>query len=184
MPAGSAPIIFETARLRVRQYTEEDAGLFFLLSGNADVMQYIRPVSTREQSDAFLKENIDYYRNNPTRGRWAVEEKESRVFVGSFAIIPLPSQPSELQLGYSLTPENWGKGYATELTLAGLDYFLKQETLPVIYGVTETPNIASQKVLLKAGFEPAGILPEGEKELLLFRVNRRKEGFAQGFKAG
>lgn len=171
--ATTAPyIIFETERLRVRRYTGADYELFFLLSGDPAVMQYIRPVSTREQSDAFLLENIDYYRSNPTRGRWAVEEKETGVFVGSFAIIPLPSQPAELQLGYSLTPENWGKGYATELTLAGLEYFLQQETLPVIYGVTETPNIASQKVLVKAGFIADGSFREGEKELLRFKVHR------------
>lgn len=184
MKPSVSTVIFETVRLRVRQYTPGDTEFFFRLSGNPDVMQYIRPVSTREDSDAFLLENIAYYASNPTRGRWAAEEKETGEFVGTFAIIPVPSRPEDIQLGYSLTPDHWGKGYATELTKAGLAYFFAHEELPVIYGMTEVPNIASQKVLLKAGFVPAGTMKEGEKELLLFRVNRRKEGFAQGFKAG
>ena len=42
-------IIFSTERLIVRQYTELDRDNFFSLSGNENVMQYIRPVSNREK---------------------------------------------------------------------------------------------------------------------------------------
>ena len=164
--------IFETERLIVRQFTEDDKDNFFLLSGNATVMQYIRAVSTKEESDKFLLENIAAYEKNPHGGRWAVIEKEKNLFAGSFAIIPIPSQPEKIQLGYSLLPENWDRGFATELTRAGLDYFMNNYSLSEIYGVTEVPNIVSQKVLLKAGFQPAGSFMEGEKELLMFVVKR------------
>ena len=165
-------VIFETERLIVRQFNENDKDNFFLLSGNPTVMQYIRAVSTKEESDKFLQENIDGYETNPHKGRWAVISKENGSFVGSFAIIPLPSDPAKIQLGYSLRLENWGKGYATELTKGGLEYFMNHYSLPEIYGVTEAPNVASQKVLLKAGFQPAGSFMENEKELLLFIVKR------------
>ncbi len=166
--------IFETERLVVRQFEESDKDNFFLLSGNEIVMQYIRPVSSKEESDKFLLENIASYENNPHKGRWAVAEKATGSFAGSFAIIPIPSQPEKIQLGYSLRPENWGRGFATELTKAGLDYFRRHYSLPEIYGVTEIPNIASQKVLLKAGFQPAGSFMENEKELLMFVVKRNQ----------
>lgn len=165
-------IIFETARLLVRQYTEQDKDLIFLLGGNEDVMRYIRPVSTKEESDQFLLENISLYQKNANRGRWAVINKATGEFVGSFAIIPIPDEPEKIQLGYSLRMEHWGNGYATELTKAGIHYFLKNEQLPEIYGITEIPNIGSQKVLLKAGFQPFGTKKEGEKELLIFIVKR------------
>lgn len=163
--------IFTTERLLVRQYTPGDKENFFRLSGDQAVMQYIRPVSNRADSDQFLLENIDSYRINPRRGRWAVEDKTSGLFVGSFAIIPTPSHPGKTQMGYSLLPENWGKGYASELTAAGLLYYF-EEPLTEIYGITEIPNVASQKVLLKNGFKPSGSFMEGEKELLLFIANR------------
>ena len=164
--------IFETERLIVRQFTEDDKDNFFLLSGNETVMQYIRAVSTKEESDKFLLENIAVYEKNPHGGRWAVMEKANGTFAGSFAIIPMPSDPKKIQLGYSLRLENWGKGFATELTMAGLDYFMKNYSEPEIYGITEVLNVASQKVLLKAGFHPAGTIIEEEKELLLFVVKR------------
>jgi [ribosomal protein S5]-alanine N-acetyltransferase len=165
-------IIFETERLIVRQFIENDLDNFFLLSGNESVMQYIRAVSTKEESDKFLLENIEAYKKNPHGGRWAVMEKVNNTFAGSFAIIPVPSAPEKIQLGYSLRPENWGRGFATELTFAGLDYFMKHYSEPEIYGITEIPNVASQKVLLKAGFQPAGSFVEEGKELLKFVVKR------------
>jgi ribosomal-protein-alanine N-acetyltransferase len=165
-------IIFKTERLIVRRFTADDMGNFFLLSGNEAVMQYIRPVSTKEESDKFLLENIAFYLANPHRGRWAVEEKATGTFVGSFAIIPIPSEPAKIQLGYSLTPANWGRGFATELAKAGLDYFFATDSLPEIYGSTETPHLASQKALLKAGFQPQGSFMEEGKELLMFVVKR------------
>jgi ribosomal-protein-alanine N-acetyltransferase len=165
-------IIFETERLIVRQYTEEDKDNIFLLGGNETVMQYIRPVSTKEESDQFLLDNIALYKKNPHGGRWAVMEKANGSYVGSFAIIPMLTQPEKIQLGYALIPENWGRGYATELAKAGLNYFMNHYTLPVIHAVTEIPNIDSQKVLIKAGFKPAGSFIEGEKELLIFVVKR------------
>ncbi|MGH2553691.1 MAG: GNAT family N-acetyltransferase [Chitinophagaceae bacterium] len=168
----SHTIIFETKRLIVRRFTDHDKDNFFLLSGNASVMQYIRPVNTKEESDKFLLENIDAYAKNPCGGRWAVLEKLNQKFGGSFAIIPMPSHPDRTQLGYSLLPENWGRGFATELTRAGLDYFMKNYIADEIYGVTEIPNTASQKVLLKAGFRQVDSFMENDKELLLFVVKR------------
>ena len=142
------------------------------MGGNEEVMRYIRPVSTKEESDKFLLDNIELYNKNPNRGRWAAIEKTTGQFVGSFAIIPIPDDVEKIQLGYSFLPEHWGKGFATEVTKRGLDYFLATDTLPEIYGITEIPNTASQKVLLKAGFQPFGTKMEGEKELLVFIVKR------------
>jgi [ribosomal protein S5]-alanine N-acetyltransferase len=143
-----------------------------MLSGDEEVMRYIRPVSRREESDKFLLENIGSYKKYPHRGRWAVIEKLGSVFIGSFAIIPIPSMPEKIQLGYSLIPSKWGLGYATELTAAGLKYFFDTDELNEIYGVTEIPNKASQKVLLKAGFKAAGTFWEEGKELKLFIARR------------
>ena len=165
-------IVFETERLIVRQFTTADYDNFFLLHGNPDVMKYIRAVKTREQSDAFLDQALATVYPSAWMGRWAVELKATGEFVGNFVIVPIPDDPEKTQLGYSFTPENWGKGFATEVTKAGLEYFRNKTPLTEIYAVTESPHIASQKVLLKAGFEYFGKKMEGEKELTVFIVRR------------
>ena len=164
----SGQIIFETKRLIVRQYVFDiDAEGFFLLNGDEEVMRYIRPAKTREECDVFLKEIIASAQANPGIGRWAAIEKKSGIFIGSFAIIPIENR-EDIQLGYALLKENWGKGFASELTKGGLEYYFTTTSANKIYARAETPNIASHRVLLKNGFVPDGVKREGDKELLQF----------------
>jgi ribosomal-protein-alanine N-acetyltransferase len=172
-------LIFETDRLIVRPFTTEDKNNFFLINGDEEVMRYIRAAKTREECDKFLEEIIAGYTGGPEMGRWAVEERATGVFVGSFVIIPIPDMPEKIQLGYALLKDFWGKGYATELTQAGVSFAFYELGLEVIFGVTEIPNIASQKILLKAGFIADETYIEGEKELVRFVF--LKENFNQNF---
>ena len=161
-------IIFDTERLIVRQYVfETDAENFFLLNSDDDVMRYIRATKSKEECDAFLKKIVETYKINPLIGRWAANEKVRGNFIGSFAIIPIEDS-DELQLGYALLKENWGKGFASELTKAGLDYYFSNTGARYIYAIAEEANIASHKVLLKNGFVRDGIKKEEGKELLKF----------------
>jgi len=161
-------IIFETERLIVRQYVfEADAENFFLLNSDEDVMRYIRATKSREECNAFLKKNIEAYKVNPLIGRWAANEKATGKFVGSFAIIPIEGS-DDIQLGYAFLKENWGKGFASELTKAALDYYFRNTNADHIYAIAEQANIASHKVLLKNSFVPDGTKKEDDKELLKF----------------
>jgi ribosomal-protein-alanine N-acetyltransferase len=160
--------IFETERLIVRQYDiEVDAENFFLLNSDEDVMRYIRATKSREECNAFLRKIVDAYKINPLIGRWAAYEKANGKFVGSFAIIPIEDS-DDIQLGYAFLKENWGKGYASELTKAGLDYYFRNTNADHIYAIAEKDNVASHNVLLKNSFVPDGIRKEKDKELLKF----------------
>ena len=161
-------VIFETDRLIVRQYTfEADAENFFLLNGDEEVMRYIRAPKSKEECDAFLKQIIEAYKLNPLIGRWAAIEKATGSFVGSFAIIPIEGT-NDIQLGYAFLKENWGKGFASELTKGGLGYYFKNTDETQIYAIAEKDNVASHKVLLKNKFVPDGTRMDGKKELLKF----------------
>lgn len=160
-------IVFETERLIVRHLKETDAGNFFLLQGNRQVMQFIHPVRSREESDAFLTKVMAGY-SEPWMGAWAIEEKGSGKFSGSFVINPIPGDSEKTQLGYMFMPEFWGLGYATEIVRGGINYFLNSTPLNEIYGVVEEGNNPSQRVLLKTGFQPYDTFDEGNKKILRF----------------
>lgn len=168
--------LFETERLIVRQFTTADYDNHFLLTGNEDVMRYIRPVKNKEESDLYFNEVVLDAPAHAFQGRWAVEEKETNRFIGSFAIISIPDDVEKTQMGYSFLPEYWGRGLASEIVAAGLKYFREKIPLQEIYGVTEKENIASQKVLLKNGFIPFGEKKEGEIELDVFVYKRNEIG--------
>ncbi|HUM65817.1 MAG TPA: GNAT family N-acetyltransferase, partial [Chitinophagaceae bacterium] len=140
----------------------------FMMNGDEEIVRYIRPPKSREESDLFLLEVIKYSQENPLYGRWAVFEKESGEFAGTFAVIPIENADN-MQLGYSLIKRNWGKGYATELTLAGLQYVFTRTPLTEIYAITEAGNLASQKVLQKVGFRFQRSFEENGKELFQYQ---------------
>lgn len=167
-------IIFETERLIVRPFTEADADHFFAINGDEEVVRYIRKALSKEDSDKFLQTNIEFYATHPNLGRWAVTEKATGNFAGSFALIPLPfeDEKDKLQIGYALLPSAWGKGYATELTAVGKDYFFQRHPHNELHAITSLPNIASQKVLLKCGFAENGVKPEAGEMLQRFIMKR------------
>ena len=161
-------IIFSTDRLIVKPYSEEEFENFFRLNGDEEVVRYIRPVQTREEAiEAFQKLQEDYI-SKPGYGRWAVHLKDTGEFVGSFAIIALPWDENKIQMGYAFPKENWGRGFATELVVDGLRHATRDLALKEIYGITEIPNLASQKVLLKAGFKFREVYNEKGKDLNIY----------------
>jgi ribosomal-protein-alanine N-acetyltransferase len=164
-------ILFETERLAVRHYTVSDQENFYLLNGNEEVMRYIRPVKSREETNQFFEQVLHYSNENPGKGRMAVMERDSHLFVGSFAFIPVESA-AHMQLGYAFLPEHWGKGYATEISLGGLKYIFRTTSLETLYGYTEAGNLASQKVLQKVGFIQHGFKKEGDKDIVEFIISR------------
>jgi RimJ/RimL family protein N-acetyltransferase len=82
----------------------------------------------------------------------AVEDTSSRI-VGGIGIGPLGNEPHEL--GYWLTPDAWGRGYATE---AGEAVLRIARTIGVrrVAARHAIDNPASGRVLRKLGFRPTG----------------------------
>ena len=171
MSRSNTQIIFETEKLVVRPYTMEDFDNFFRLNGDEDVMRFIRPAQTKKQSKEFLQKIIAAYAERPGMGRWGMFLKKKNEFVGSFAIIPVENT-NQLQLGYALVKESWGKGYATESVKEGLLYAFEHLKISEIGGIIYPENIPSQKVLLKNGFVFDRTFFEEERELHIYICKR------------
>lgn len=162
---------FETERLLVRQFAQTDASDFYHFNSNAAVVQFIRPIKSREASDAFLKENFNLYVPGFPYGRMCVVDKTTGVFVGSFSILYL-NGAANYHIGYALMPAYWGLGMATELVLHGSKLFFSRTLHPELFAITDPENHASIAVLKKSGFNITGeYLLEG-KSLCLFTLTR------------
>jgi ribosomal-protein-alanine N-acetyltransferase len=162
-------IIFETERLIVRHYEHGDEANFFTINSDEEIVRYIRKPKTKEESAIFFSETLFMYHHQSRLGRWAVNEKSNGGFIGSFAIIPVPTDTARIQIGYALLKPAWGMGYATELTSGGLLHAKYHLALSLVYAYAESGNIASQKVLLKAGFAETKRYKEEEKEVIEYQ---------------
>src|SRR2546430_3300875 len=47
-------------------------------------------------------------------GRWAIELREDHRLVGGAVLLPLPPGNEDLEMGWQLNPQTWGRRYATE----------------------------------------------------------------------
>jgi GrpB-like predicted nucleotidyltransferase (UPF0157 family) len=80
------------------------------------------------------------------------------------------TQP-EIELNYHLHKKFWGKGYGTELTKALVQWGFQYLSTNKLVSATYPDNVASQKVLKKAGFDCRSKkqLPDG-KELFWYEI--------------
>ena len=144
-------IVFETPRLILGRFTEEDARLILQLNSDPEVVKYIHePVLTSvEQAEKVLLDIIlPQYKNN--FGRWAIYTKTGNEFLGWCGLKYRP-ELDEIDLGYRLKKDAWGKGYATEAAKHTLDHAFNNLNLDIITGRAHIENHASIKVLEKIG---------------------------------
>jgi len=149
-------IVFETPRLLLRQFTEDDAPLILDLNSDPEIVKYVHelPLKTEEQARKIITDIIlPQYKNN--LGRWAMHIKENMEFVGWCGLKYRP-ELDEIDLGYRLMQKAWGKGYATEAAQFTLDHGFKILNLKLITGRAHIENIASIKVLEKIGMDFIG----------------------------
>ncbi len=162
--------IFTTPNFTTRQFTNADNESFYLLNSNEDVVRHIRPVKDRAGCEAFLQEQLQDYQVQPLIGRWLVEDKLTKQFIGTFSVLFMQGD-IDYHIGYALMPEHWGKGYATELLAEGVQYFFTNFTNKQLFAITQPENIASEKVLLKVGFTLCGSITREDDILNLLRYS-------------
>jgi len=145
-----------TDRLVLRRFTWEDLDLLDRLQSDPEVMRHVGGIKTRAQTEAQLESRIlDYYEQYPGLGMWATLERATGACIGTHLLNHIQGE-TYIQVGYVLFSQYWGRGYATEMTVALLRYGFTELALPEIFAITDLPNVASQHVLLKAGLERKG----------------------------
>jgi RimJ/RimL family protein N-acetyltransferase len=95
-----------------------------------------------------------------------VRERSSSGLLGLLilASFPEPDAKTQIHVGYLLAERAWGKGFATEL-LEGLVRWQRRHSRPVeLLAGLERTNLASARVLRKAGFTRRPELTRGETE--------------------
>lgn len=167
-------IIFETERLIVRALSPEDGDNYFSIHGDEEVMRFIRPAKNKEECNTLLKTHIDYNQTIYPFGRWMVEDKTDHNFLGTFVIFPI-NDTKLMQIGYSLLKQYWGRGYASELTKAGIEYFFAHSNDDALFAIVEKGNYASEKLLRKLGFIVDQYMKEDNKSLTRFIRTREED---------
>jgi ribosomal-protein-alanine N-acetyltransferase len=163
---GPGPQTLNTARLTLRPFNEGDRENIFTLYGDPEVMT-IRKIGpqTRDQCDVQLQMILEHW-SRLGFGLWAVMNRETGAFMGECGLRELHPKSEEIELSYGLTPEFWGKGFASEMAPAALSHGFSCLGLGVIYGLAKRHNHASLHILRKLGFRHQSELGDGENTVV------------------
>ena len=145
----------ETARLRLRQWTDADREPFARMNADRDVMRYFPGPLTREQSDAFLDRQRDHI-DKRGWGLWAVETRADNTFIGFVGLAPVPmTMPfgPAIEVGWRLAREHWGRGYAKEAALAAIAHAFDTLRVPQIVSFTAEMNQPSRALMERLGMD-------------------------------
>ncbi len=81
----------------------------------------------------------------------AVTERATGTLIGDGGLHPMGGVGPDVELGYTLARSAWGRGYATELGVALVEYAFTVLRVPRVVAQVEPANAASRHVLAKLG---------------------------------
>ena len=147
-----ANICLRTKRLELRPMNERDWPFFRALQTDCDVMRYV--ADARLDSDIRARFEARLPAWTASCAHWlclAVRTLETHELLGVTDLCRTAPGSEDAEVGYLFMPASQGRGYATESLLAVID-FAQASGFAGLSAVVTSGNVASQRVLEKAGF--------------------------------
>lgn len=162
--------ILETERLILRQFNLTDAKFIVELVNTPGWLEFIgdRNIKTEEAAIHYLQSGpIKSYRANGF-GLSMVETKDGTP-IGMCGILRRDTLENP-DIGFAFLPEFMGRGYASEIATAILNYAKSHLNLETVLAITVPTNLKSIKLLEKIGLKYKQTIysPEKNDELMLF----------------
>jgi len=148
-------MIFQTERLIIRNYRTDDRPIFAAIATAPEVRLYHTRVVSRADTDAFIDKQIETI-NTIGCGYAVVERKADGAVVGDVGIRYRPnSMPAwddvHFDIGWTLDPQYFGNGYASEAAGAWLEYGFGELRVDGVVAYTAASNAPSIKVMERIG---------------------------------
>ena len=166
----------ETARLVLRPWTVADAAAALGVYGAPEVVRWLSPAMEPVTDVAAMEQVITGWVAadlEPPQRRWALELTSGGGLIGSAALLPLPPGDEDLEIGWQLAPEHWGRGLGTEAGHAVAHYAF-QAGVEELFSVVRPRNTRATAAAMRMGMDWVG---ETEKYYgLRLQVYRLRKG--------
>ena len=158
--------LLETERLIIKIPTSSDVESWFALHAESDVKQF-----TKDKVQKMLEKDILHHQKYGF-GMWSVYEKKHNEFVGRAGLFYFIENDieSDIELGYVLHKAHWGKGYATEIAAAIINWGFEHLRVNRLVAITRPDNKSSQRVLTKIGMRHTGNILVENSEFLFHEI--------------
>jgi RimJ/RimL family protein N-acetyltransferase len=165
-----------TSRLILRPPRADDLASVFAIHSDPATNQYnpAGPMTEIGQAQSLLDDWLEHW-DQKGFGQWVIASRDSPQSVIGFGGLSqrMYLEIERLNLGYRFAVSGWGKGYATELSVASLEYGFGELGVEQIFAVVRPAHSASIRVLEKIGMqriEPIDDVP-GQPFSLVYRAD-------------
>ncbi len=169
--------IFRTTRLKVREFTPNDASFIVRLVNTPGWLNFIGDKKVDSPEDA-----LGYLSNGPFEsyrrfgfGMWHVSRLGDGAELGMCGLLKRQGL-AHPDVGFAFLPEYQRNGYASEAANATLGHGFNHFNLESIFAITMHENVRAQRLLNKIGLtyeRDIWIATSGkEEELMLYRIRK------------
>lgn len=143
----------ETARLRLRMITPQDAAFIQRLYSSEDFLRYIgdKEITDTDKAVEYIENNILKMHQEKGVCLLVVEIKDSSTPIGVCGLIKRDTLESH-DIGYGFVPEVYGQGFALEAAQAIIEQANHNADIDHLVAITTSDNIRSIALLTKLGF--------------------------------
>lgn len=150
-----AEIVAETARLRLREWGDEDREPFYAIMNTPAVMRHLGGLQTPEQWAEVFQRLIGVQREHG-HAFWIVEDKASGEIQGFCGVKRVNSPGAgtlmgQHEIGWRLRESAWGQGIAKEAAIVSLDLAFGRFDAPHVIAMTVAENVSSQGLMIRLG---------------------------------
>lgn len=146
----------ETERLQFRLVQKEDFDMWLPLFENVEVVKALgfdTSLLPKEICKLWFDKTFERYKNG-TGGLNALIDKNTNEFVGQCGLlIQTVENEQQMEIGYSILPKFWRKGYAFEAANKCKNYAFENNWSNELISIIYIENIGSEKVALKNGMK-------------------------------
>lgn len=168
----------ETERLKFRLLYESDFDEWMELFDAKDAAVFLglgKGLTKRQLCEKWFEKCFARYEED-RGGMNVLVDKTSGKLIGQCGLlIQTVEGEKRLEIGYSILPKYWGKGYATEAARKHRDFAFENNFWNDLISMVHIDNIASEKVALKNGMTLEKTITEDDGELInIFRITREE----------
>ncbi|GEK58996.1 N-acetyltransferase [Marinococcus halophilus] len=161
-----------TERLSFRSMQHKDHPLLKNIFQDKDVMRYYADLKSEKEINEWIHWNKSHYLSYGV-GMWIVEDRHTQSFIGQCGLVPERIEGNiSIELGYLLTPENWGLGYASESAAMVRDFAFYSLAIPKLVSVIDPANTPSIKVAENIGMTYQRPVRRWNRSLSLYAAER------------
>src|SRR5687768_8461812 len=173
---SSVPVLailpeLETARLTLRRLDFDDAPFLIGLLNQPSFIAHIgdRGVRNVEDANRYLRDGPMSMYQRYGFGLWHLSQRSDGAPIGMCGLLRRDTLP-DVDVGYALLPQFWGRGFAFEAVEATLRHGADKFGLQRVIGVVSEGNTASIRVLEKVGMRYEGMISmrAGEPDVRLY----------------